>query len=47
MHDGAAILKIVERPERVLEGQYWTDRKTTGDIQVLFKSKSLTDRFSM
>lgn len=47
IHDGAAMLKIVTKPKRVLEGQYWTDRKTTGDIQVLFKSKKLTDRFSM
>jgi hypothetical protein len=47
MHGGAAILKIVKRPERVLEGDYWTDRKTTGDLQVLFRSKALTDRFSL
>jgi len=47
MHDGAAILRVVKHPERVLDGQYWTDRKTTGDLQVLFKSKTLTDRFSM
>ncbi len=44
-HDGAAILKLVKKPKRVLEGQYWTDRKTTGEIQVLFKSRSLADRF--
>lgn len=47
MHDGAAILRIVKHPERVLEGDYWTDRKTTGDLQVLFKSKVLADRFSL
>jgi hypothetical protein len=46
IHEGAAILKIVMKPKRILEGQYWTDRKTTGDIQVLFKSKNPTDRFS-
>jgi len=47
LHEGAAMLRIAARPKRILEGQYWTDRKTTGDIQVLFKSKNLTDRFSM
>jgi hypothetical protein len=47
MHEGAVILKMVRKPKRVLEGQYWTDRKTTGDIQVLFRSKNLMDRFSM
>jgi len=47
MHEGAVILKMVTKPKRVLEGQYWTDRRTTGDFQVLFKSKNLMDRFSM
>jgi hypothetical protein len=47
MHDGATILRIVKHPERVLEGDYWTDRKTTGDLQVLFRSRALTDRFSL
>jgi len=47
MHQGAAILRIVSKPERVLEGQYWTDRRTTGDIYVLFKSKKLIEKFSM
>jgi predicted pore-forming effector associated with SMODS systems len=47
MHYGAAILRVVQRPERVLEGDYWTDRRTRGDLQVLFKSRDLTDRFSM
>jgi hypothetical protein len=47
VHDGAAILKVVEQPERILEGDYWTDRKTTGDIQVLFRDKKLADSFSL
>lgn len=45
MHYGAAILRVVTHPERMLEGQYWTDRKTTGDLQVLFRSKGVTDHF--
>lgn len=45
-------MKIVSKPKKVLEGQYsvfqyWTDRRTRGDIQVLFKTKVLADRFSM
>jgi hypothetical protein len=47
IHEGAAILKVVMKPKRVLEGQYWTDRRTTGDIQVLFKTKKPADRFSI
>ncbi|HKV23283.1 MAG TPA: hypothetical protein VJN93_01710 [Candidatus Acidoferrum sp.] len=45
MHDGAAILRIVTGTSRVLEGEYWTDRKTTGDLQVLFRSKVLSNHF--
>ena|SRR5437879_7695047 len=45
IHDGAAILTFVKGPERVLTGEYWTSRKTTGDLQVIFKSKKLEDGF--
>lgn len=39
IHDGAAILKIIENPQRCLEGEYWTSRKTRGDLFLRFKSK--------
>src|SRR3989339_321170 len=41
IHDGAAILKVITEPEKSLEGEYWTSRKTTGDISVKFISKKL------
>jgi len=44
-HDGAAILRIVEGSPRVLEGDYWTDRKTTGDLGLLFRSRAMSDHF--
>jgi len=47
IHDGATILRVAMRPKRMLEGKYWTDRKTTGEIQVLFKSRKPAERFSM
>jgi hypothetical protein len=47
IHDGAAILRVAMRPKRILEGKYWTDRKTTGEIHVLFKSRRLAGHFSM
>lgn len=47
IHEGAAVLRVVMKPKRMLEGRYWTDRKTTGEIQVLFRSRKLVDRFSM
>jgi hypothetical protein len=45
IHDGAAILKIILKPEKKLEGEYWTSRKTTGDISVKFISRKLTQNF--
>lgn len=45
IHDGASILKIIKRPTRMLEGEYWTSRKTRGDITLNFESKSLVERF--
>jgi|SRR5579872_7541684 len=45
IHDGAAILRIVEKPEKSLEGEYWTSRKTTGDVKLKFKSAELLQSF--
>jgi len=45
IHDGAAILKIILEPDKKLEGEYWTSRKTTGDISVKFISRKLTQNF--
>ena len=42
IHDGAAILKVITGSEKSLEGEYWTSRKTTGDISVKFISKKLS-----
>lgn len=41
IHDGAAILKVITDSEKKLEGEYWTSRKTTGDICVKFISRKL------
>jgi hypothetical protein len=32
IHDGAAILTVKEEKEFVLDGEYWTSRKTTGEM---------------
>lgn len=45
IHDGAAILKIILKPEMKLDGEYWTSRKTTGDISVKFISKKIAQNF--
>lgn len=44
-HDGAAILRIITTPERSLQGEYWTNRKTTGTISLTFRSKNLSESF--
>jgi SMODS-associating 2TM, beta-strand rich effector domain len=43
MHDGAAILRLVLRPRRTLEGEYWTNRRSIGDISVKFRSRALLE----
>jgi len=45
MHDGAAILRIINDPERKLTGGYWTDRKSTGEMSFTFRSKKLLESF--
>jgi hypothetical protein len=45
IHDGASILSLIRKPECVLAGEYWTSRKTTGDLQVIFRSRKLEDGF--
>lgn len=46
IHYGAAILKIIKQPNLMLEGEYWTSRKTRGEISLKFDSKKLVDQFS-
>jgi len=46
IHDGACTLKIIRKPSRSLEGEYWTSRKTRGEMNLSFKSKKLVEKFS-
>jgi len=45
IHDGAAILKIIKVPQRSLEGEYWTSRKTRGEMTLNFESETLAEKF--
>lgn len=47
IHYGAAILSVVSSPERLLVGTYWTDRHTTGDVRLSFKSRRLVQTFPL
>jgi hypothetical protein len=46
IHDGAAHLRVVSTPNRMLEGEYWTGRCTTGQITLSFLKRDLDERFS-
>lgn len=45
IHDGAAILRIISTLERSLQGEYWTNRKTTGTISLKFRSGKRLEKF--
>lgn len=42
-HDGTAVFGIIGMPTKKLEGRYWTDRKTTGEIVLEFRGKKLLE----
>lgn len=39
IHDGAALLRILTGSSLELQGEYWTTRKTTGEMRFVFKSR--------
>lgn len=42
-HDGTAVFNIVGTPIHKLDGEYWTQRQTTGSITLAFHSKEILD----
>ena len=45
-HTGAAILKLATQPTMRLTGEYWTSRKTTGEMDFVFDSRTAAEAFS-
>jgi SMODS-associating 2TM, beta-strand rich effector domain len=45
-HTGAAILKLATQPNMRLTGEYWTSRKTTGEMDFTFESRAKAEAFS-
>jgi hypothetical protein len=43
-HDGTALLNIVGQPIQTLEGEYWTQRQTTGTITLTFRTRRSLDK---
>lgn len=42
-HDGTMLFNIIGKPVRKLEGEYWTQRQTTGTVTLTFRTKELLD----
>lgn len=42
-HDGTMLLNIIGTPVSKLEGEYWTQRQTTGSVELTFRSNELLD----
>ncbi|WP_044412214.1 Cap15 family cyclic dinucleotide receptor domain-containing protein [Thiomicrospira microaerophila] len=42
-HDGTAVFKIIETPEKKLVGRYWTERETKGEIIFEYRTKDLLE----
>ena len=45
IHDGTAVLDIIGGKPVEMKGEYWTSRRTTGDIEIKFVSKELREDF--
>ena len=42
-HDGTILFNIIGTPVQKLDGEYWTQRNTTGSVALTFRTKHLLD----
>jgi hypothetical protein len=42
-HDGSILFNIIGTPVQKLEGEYWTQRQTTGTVTLTFRTNELLD----
>lgn len=42
-HEGTMVFDVIGKPASKLKGHYWTDRKTTGEVTLVFRDKNLMD----
>lgn len=45
LHDGSAALKIIKTPRLKLAGEYWTNRQTTGHLEVELRDRKYDEEF--
>ena len=43
IHHGTVLFEVIESPKMKLKGQYWTDRKTIGEMEFIFYSKKILE----
>ncbi len=43
IHDGSITFDIIGAPVLKLKGQYWTSRRTTGEVVLSYREKRLLD----
>ena len=46
MHHGALLLQVVGTPPSTLRGHYWTDRRSTGDLELTDRRDRVFDDFA-
>jgi hypothetical protein len=44
-HFGTIIFNIINDETQELRGEYWTDRKTTGTIELVFWTNKMLDKY--
>lgn len=44
--DGAAVVRIITDQGRRLEGEYWTNRKSTGELRLRYESARVAEAVS-
>jgi len=42
-HDGTMLFNVIGKPVHKLEGEYWTQRQTTGTVTLTFRTRELFD----
>lgn len=45
VHEGSIVFDVIGDPVRKLKGQYWTARKTTGEVIMTFREKKLLEEY--
>lgn len=45
MHDGAALMTYSTAPHKTLSGEYWTSRRTMGELSFHYQGRYLTTQF--